>query len=165
MRYVEPDPLISVSTSRFRTRLERNLVIHPAISSELDFVMILAIIPPATAHQTPSHHFIRHLLNLRHVVVVNGLLTAVIPFDGYARPIRFSDGALVGSIVLPANTVADFEGSGFVAGHLIGCPQTPHGEFDLSIGLLPPMLNSRHITAMRNLIDDFACLEASRFYR
>jgi hypothetical protein len=72
---------------------------------------------PETAHQTASHHFIRHLLNLRHVVVVNGLLTAVIPFDGYARPIRFSDGALVGSIVLPANTVADVKLSGLFAGH------------------------------------------------
>jgi hypothetical protein len=37
--------------------------------------------PPATAHQTASHHFIRHLLNLRHVVVVNGLLTAQGSYD------------------------------------------------------------------------------------
>jgi hypothetical protein len=40
-----------------------------------------------------------------------------ISFDGYARPIRFSDGALVGSIVLPANTVADVKLSGLFAGH------------------------------------------------
>jgi hypothetical protein len=66
-----------------------------------------------------SHHFIRHPLNLRHVVVVNGLLTAVIPFDGYARPIRFSDGALIGSIVLPANTVADVKLSGLFASHRV----------------------------------------------
>jgi len=103
--------------TRVEGELERNSAIHPAISSELDFVMILAIIPSATAHQTPSHHFIRHPLNLRHVVVVNGLLTTVIPFDGYGRPIRFSDGALVGSIVLPANTVADVKLSGLFAGH------------------------------------------------
>jgi hypothetical protein len=72
---------------------------------------------PETAHQTASHHFIWHPLNLRHVVVVNGLLTAIIPFDGYARPILFSDGALIGSIVLPANTVADVKLSGLFAGH------------------------------------------------
>jgi hypothetical protein len=29
-------------------------------------------------------------------------LAATIPFDGYARPIIFSDGALIGLIVLPA---------------------------------------------------------------
>jgi hypothetical protein len=50
--------------------------------------------------------------------VVNGLLTAVIPFDGYARPILFSDGALIGSIVLPAYAVADVKLSGLFAGHL-----------------------------------------------
>jgi hypothetical protein len=43
--------------------------------------------------------------------------------------------------------------------------QAAHCELDLSVWPLPPMLNNRHITAMRNLIDDFACLEASRFYR
>jgi hypothetical protein len=43
--------------------------------------------------------------------------------------------------------------------------QAARCELDLSVWLLPPMLNNRHITAMRNLIDDFACLEASRFYR
>jgi hypothetical protein len=52
--------------------------------------------------------------------VVNGLLTAVIPFDGYARPILFSDGALIGSIVLPANTGADVKLSGLFAGHDAG---------------------------------------------
>jgi hypothetical protein len=66
---------------------------------------------------SPSRYFRRHPLNLRHVVVMNGLLTAVIPFDGYARPILFSDGALIGSIVLPANTVADVKLSGLFAGH------------------------------------------------
>jgi hypothetical protein len=39
----------------------------------------------------------------------NGLIAAIIPFDGYASPILFSDGALIGLIVLPANAVADFE--------------------------------------------------------
>jgi len=59
-----------------------------------------------------------HTLNSRHVVVKNGLLAATIPFDGYARPILFNDGALIGWIVLPANAVEWLEKSGLVAGHL-----------------------------------------------
>jgi hypothetical protein len=51
----------------------------------------------------------RHPLNLRHVVVKNCLLAAIVPFDGYASPILFSDGALIGLIVAPPNTVADVE--------------------------------------------------------
>ena len=34
-------------------------------------------------------------------------LAATIPFDGYARPIPFNDGALIGLIVPPADAVAD----------------------------------------------------------
>jgi len=45
-------------------------------------------------------------------------LAATIPFDGYARPILFNDGALIGWIVLPANAVERLEKSGLVAGHL-----------------------------------------------
>ncbi len=44
-------------------------------------------------------------------------LAATIPFDGYARPILFSDGALIGLIVLPANAVERLEKSRLVAGH------------------------------------------------
>ena len=54
----------------------------------------------------------------------NLLLAATIPFDGYARPILFSDGALIGLIVLPANALADIEKSGLVAGHLC----TPYSD-------------------------------------
>jgi hypothetical protein len=50
----------------------------------------------------------RHPLKLRHVVVHNGLRTAIVPFNGYARPIRFSDGALICLIVFPAKAVTDF---------------------------------------------------------
>jgi hypothetical protein len=46
--------------------------------------------------------------NLRHVVVLNALLAAIVPLDGHASPIRFGDGALVGLIFLPANAVTDF---------------------------------------------------------
>jgi hypothetical protein len=38
----------------------------------------------------------------------DGLLAAIIPFDSYASPILFSDRALIGLIVLPANASADF---------------------------------------------------------
>src|SRR6266404_9610684 len=64
-----------------------------------------------------SHQFLLHPLNSRHVVVKNGLLAATIPFDGYARPILFNDGALIGLIVLPAYAVERLEKSGLVAGH------------------------------------------------
>jgi hypothetical protein len=47
----------------------------------------------------------------------NGLLGAIIPLNGYARPICFSDGATVGLIVSPTHTVARFQKSGLVAGH------------------------------------------------
>jgi hypothetical protein len=36
-----------------------------------------------------------------------GRRAAIVPFDGYARPILFSDGSLIGLIVLPAYTVSD----------------------------------------------------------
>jgi hypothetical protein len=50
--------------------------------------------------------------------LVRQSVLTLIPFDGFARPILFSDGALIGSIVLPANTVADVKLSGLFAGHL-----------------------------------------------
>jgi hypothetical protein len=55
----------------------------------------------------------------------HGLLAAIVPFDGYARPIRFSDGATVRLIVSPAHAVANLKESGLVAGHF-SCfiPQT-----------------------------------------
>jgi hypothetical protein len=55
---------------------------------------------------TPSHYFHRHPLNLRHVVVKNGLRAAIIPFDNYARPILFSDSTLIEYLSVPANAVA-----------------------------------------------------------
>ena len=68
--------------------------------------------------KVPSNQIRRCPFDLRHVIMKNGLLTAIVPFDGYACPIRFSDGATVGLIVSPANEVADLERSGFGAGHL-----------------------------------------------
>ena len=66
---------------------------------------------------SPSLYFLLHTLNSGHVVVKNDLQAATIPFDGYARPILFNDGALIGWIVLPANAVERLEKSGLVAGH------------------------------------------------
>ena len=57
-------------------------------------------------------------LNLRHVVMKDGLLAAIIPCDGHASPIDLPDGALIIFISIPANAVANFEFPGFVAGHL-----------------------------------------------
>jgi hypothetical protein len=56
-------------------------------------------------------------LDLRHIVVKNGLFATIIPFDGYARPIFFSDRALIVLVGVPANAVAEFELPGLVAGH------------------------------------------------
>jgi hypothetical protein len=50
--------------------------------------------------------------------VKNGLHAAIIPFDRYTRPIRFSDGAKIGGRNYPANAVAGSELSGLFAGHL-----------------------------------------------
>ena len=64
-----------------------------------------------------SNQITRHPLYGCHIVVQNGLLAAIIPFDGYARPILFSDGALITQISNSKNTVADIEQSGLVTGH------------------------------------------------
>jgi hypothetical protein len=66
---------------------------------------------------TLLNHALGTPLDLRHVVVKNVLLAAIIPFDGYARPILFSDGAKIGCHGSPTNAVAYFEKSGLVAGH------------------------------------------------
>jgi hypothetical protein len=60
---------------------------------------------------------IRHPLNLRHIIVKNDLLAAIVPFDGHSCPIFFNDRALIVFVGVPANTVADGEGSRLVSGH------------------------------------------------
>jgi hypothetical protein len=49
----------------------------------------------------------RHSLNRTHVVVQNSLLASIIPLDGNASPILFGNGATVGLIAFPANTVTN----------------------------------------------------------
>ncbi len=105
-----------LETSCTLNRRPESVLVKEVIIAELEFNDRLYH-PSRNRAPTPSRYFRRHPLNLRHVVVLNCLLTAVIPFDGYARPILFSDGALIGSIVLPANTVADVKLSGLFAGH------------------------------------------------
>jgi hypothetical protein len=58
-----------------------------------------------------SHQFIRHPLNVPHVVVHNRLNVTVVPFDGDTRPICFSDNALISYRRFPTNALADAEGS------------------------------------------------------
>ena len=81
----------------------------------------------AQSSDAPSHQITRHPLYGRHVVVQDRLFAAIVPFDGHARPIFFGDGALIGLIVLPANTITDVEGSGLVAGHWKPCPAAASG--------------------------------------
>jgi hypothetical protein len=66
--------------------------------------------------QNPSIR--RRPLKLPHVIVKYRLLAAIIPLDGDACPIRFSDAAFVGVIILPTHTVADFKYSRLRACHL-----------------------------------------------
>jgi len=61
--------------------------------------------PPAIARQRHSRYSRRHPLNLCHLIVKNGLLAAIVPFDSCASPILFSDHALI--ISIPANAVAN----------------------------------------------------------
>jgi hypothetical protein len=47
----------------------------------------------------------------------DGLLTAIVPFDGYASPILFNNGAKISCRRPSANAVADCQQSGLFAGH------------------------------------------------
>jgi hypothetical protein len=48
-----------------------------------------------------------HSLNRTHVIVQNSLLATIIPLDSNTSPIPFGNGATVGLIALPANTVTN----------------------------------------------------------
>jgi hypothetical protein len=47
----------------------------------------------------------RYPFNLAHIVMLNVLLASIVPFYRYTGPIGFGDGALIGTVVLPAQTV------------------------------------------------------------
>ena len=80
-----------------------------------------------SAKRLASNQSRRYPLNLCHVVVKDGLLAAIIPFDGHASPILFNDGALIISISIPANAVADIEDLDWPpvinACHVVGEPE------------------------------------------
>jgi hypothetical protein len=75
------------------------------------------IVPRHGTAYLPSRRLQRHSLNLRHVVVKNSLHAAIIPFDRYACPIRFGDGAKIVCRGSPANAFANGEQSGLIAVH------------------------------------------------
>jgi hypothetical protein len=83
--------------------------------------------------QTPSYQIPNHPFNLTHVVMRNSLFGAIVPFNRYASPIRFCDCALIASVVLPTNRVADFEGSGLAAGHFTSIGSRPLPKHSLHV--------------------------------
>jgi hypothetical protein len=103
------------------------------------------VLPNLSSINRLSQQFRRNPLNLRHVIMQDGLLAAIIPFDGYACPICFDDGTEIGCRVSPANAIPDGQLSGFCAGHSIGHRYTPHCELDLSIRQLTPVFDNRQI--------------------
>jgi hypothetical protein len=55
-----------------------------------------------------ASHYIRwHSINRPHIVVQDGLLASIIPLDSNTSPILFGNGAAVGLISVPANTVTN----------------------------------------------------------
>ena len=89
---------------------------NQAVGSKANIRIVLSNIGGGWPAQ--PHTNLRRPRNLPHIVVQDGLFAAIIPSDGDTRPTRFRDGALVGSVFLPENAVADFEFSGFFACHL-----------------------------------------------
>jgi hypothetical protein len=53
--------------------------------------------------------FLRNEKRQFHVIVQNGLFAPIIPFEGYAGPVRFRDGGLIAFICAPANAVTNFQ--------------------------------------------------------
>ena len=48
----------------------------------------------------------------------NGLLLAIVPFEGHAGPIRCLDRALIVLVLAPVDAIANLQLSGFVSGHV-----------------------------------------------
>jgi hypothetical protein len=66
------------------------------------------------SHGHPSHH---DPLYRPHIVVQNSLFAVTVPFDGDACPIHIHNDAVVVFVILPADVIAGFQGSGLWAGH------------------------------------------------
>jgi hypothetical protein len=58
---------------------------------------------------------------------------AVIPFYGDVSRLNRGDLAAISLIAVEANAAADFEESGLVGSHSVGCPKTPRRELDLTV--------------------------------
>ena len=61
--------------------------------------------------------FLRYNADARHIVVQDGLLAPIVPFDGDPGPVLFGNSAKVVVVVAPADAGADVEQSGLGAGH------------------------------------------------
>jgi hypothetical protein len=57
--------------------------------------------------ENASHQIRWHSHNRTHVIVQNSLLASIIPLDSNTSPILFGNGATVGLIAVPANTVTN----------------------------------------------------------
>ena len=68
----------------------------------------------------------------RHIVMQNGLLVTIIPFEGYAGPIRCLDRALIVLVFAPVDAIANLQLSGFVAGHFLARLFRPVGTLGRS---------------------------------
>jgi hypothetical protein len=68
-----------------------------------------AVTPILVESKNGSHQVRWHSLNRTHVIVQNSLLASIVPPNGNASPILFGNGATVGLIALPANTVTNGE--------------------------------------------------------
>ena len=59
-----------------------------------------------------------------HIIVVEELVLAVVPFDPYARPIAGTYRALIVRAVMPSNALADVETFGLGWSHRVDCQPT-----------------------------------------
>jgi hypothetical protein len=66
-----------------------------------------AVTPILIEWKNASHQIRCRSINRIHVIVQNSLLASIVPPNGNASPILFGNGATVGLIALPANTVTN----------------------------------------------------------
>ena len=63
-------------------------------------------------------------LDFAHIIVMEELVLAVVPFDPHARPIAGTYRALIVRAVMPGNALADVETSGLGWSHCVHCQPT-----------------------------------------
>jgi hypothetical protein len=52
-----------------------------------------------------------------HIVMRNGLVVTIVPFESYGGPVLLGDGTLIVLVFAPVNASAYFESSGLITGH------------------------------------------------